>query len=355
VPISYPMANPPLPPGTQNVYIFPQHPKDPVSPNWLFDVEQQFGPNTVFTLRYTGNQDHHMQAGVDFAAVNLNPGDYVFQTRKIAGFANEYFLGDILNSSYNALQVQLRHHSGNLDLEANYAWSHEIDNMVNVFNGFSNPYDPNFDRGPGDWDIRHNFTASAVYSMPKLKGHNALERGVLGGWQTSSIFQARTGAPVNVSLVSGFFGIPARPDYTGEPVDLPGGVDWPNRSYNRDAYQLEPGFNLIPGDPSTTGNVGRNSLRGPGFFQWDFSGMKNFALGEKAKLQFRADIFNILNHPNFANPDGGICTSVNVFASPACTPNTNFGRTGQTIASESNSLVGTGTARQEQFSLKVIF
>jgi hypothetical protein len=83
--------------------------------------------------------------------------------------------------------------------------------------------------------------------------------------------------------------------------------------------------------------------------------MKNFALGEKAKLQFRADIFNILNHPNFANPDGGICTSVNVFASPACTPNTNFGRTGQTIASESNSLVGTGTARQEQFSLKVIF
>jgi hypothetical protein len=355
VPISYPMANPALPPGTQNVYIFPQHPKDPVSPNWLFDVQQQFGPNTVFTIRYTGNQDHHMQAGVDFAAVNLNPGDYQFQTRKIDGFANEYFLGDILNSSYNALQVQLRHHSGNLDLEANYAWSHEIDNMVNVFNGFSNPYDPNFDRGPGDWDIRHNFTASAVYSMPKLKGHNALERGVLGGWQTSSIFQVRSGAPVNVSLVSGFFGIPARPDYTGEPVDLPGGVDWPNRSYNRDAYQLEPGFNLIPGDPSTTGNVGRNSLRGPGFFQWDFSGMKNFALGEKAKLQFRADIFNILNHPNFANPDGGICTSVNVFASPACTPNTNFGRTGQTIASESNSLVGTGTARQEQFSLKVIF
>src|SRR6185437_556684 len=237
----------------------------------------------------------------------------------------------------------------------NYAWSHEIDNMVNVFNGFSNPYDPNFDRGPGDWDIRHNFTASAVYSMPKLRGHNAIERGVLGGWQTSSIFQVRSGAPVNVSLVSGFFGIPARPDYTGEPVDLPGGVDWPNRSYNRDAYQLEPGFNLIPGDPSTTGNVGRNSLRGPGFFQWDFSGMKNFALGEKAKLQFRADIFNILNHPNFSNPDGGICTSVNVFAAQPCTPNTNFGRTGQTIASESNSLVGTGTARQEQFSLKVIF
>lgn len=355
VPIVYPMANPALPPGTQNVYIFPQHPKDPVSPNWLFGVQQQLGPNTVFTLNYVGDQDHHMQAGVDFAAVNLNPGDYQFQTRKLSGFANEYYNGDILNSSYNALQAQIRHNIGDLNLEANYSWSHEIDDMVNVFNGFSNPYNPNFDRGPGDWDIRHNFTASVVYSMPKLEGYNTLERGVLGGWQTSSIFQARTGAPVNVQLVSGFFGIPARPDYTGEPIVAPGGIDWPNRSYNQKAYQIEPGFNLIPGDPSTTGNVGRNSLRGPGFFQWDFSGMKNFPLSERVKMQFRADIFNILNHPNFANPDGGICTGINVFANPVCTTNTNFGRTGQTIASESNSLVGTGTARQEQFSLKVIF
>ena len=86
-----------------------------------------------------------------------------------------------------------------------------------------------------------------------------------------------------------------------------------------------------------------------------FSTMQKFPRVEKVKFQFRGDVFNILNHPNFANPDGGICTSVNVFANPACTPNTNFGRTGQTIASESNSLVGTGTARQEQFSLKVIF
>ncbi|MGH9585594.1 MAG: carboxypeptidase regulatory-like domain-containing protein, partial [Acidobacteriaceae bacterium] len=340
--IAYPATNPALPAGTANVYIFPQNPKDPISPNWLFGVQQQFGPNTVFTLNYTGNQDHHMQAGVDFAAVNLNPGDYVFQTRKLSGYANEYYDGDILNSSYNALQVQLRHNARNLNLEANYTWSHEIDDMVNVFSGFSNPYDPNFDRGPGDWDIRHNFTASAVYQMPKLEGYNGLERGVLGGWQTSSIFQVRSGPPVNVSIESGFFGLPARPDTTGQPVLAPGGVDWPNRSYNQAAYQIEPNFNAIPGDPSTIGNVGRNSLRGPGFFQWDFAGMKNFPLGEKAKLQFRADIFNILNHPNFAGPDGGICTAFNIFTSPAsCTPNTNFGKTGQTIASESNSLVGT--------------
>jgi len=162
VPISYPMANPALPPGTQNVYIFPQHPKDPVSPNWLFDVQQQFGPNTVFTLRYTGNQDHHMQAGVDFAAVNLNPGDYQFQTRKIDGFANEYFLGDILNSSYNALQVQLRHHSGNLNLEANYAWSHEIDITTYDLAQVSNPFNIKYDKGSGALDRRQMLLQAAL-------------------------------------------------------------------------------------------------------------------------------------------------------------------------------------------------
>ena len=87
--------------------------------------------------------------------------------------------------------------------------------------------------------------------------------------------------------------------------------------------------------------------------------MKNFPIREKVTVQFRADMFNILNHPNFGNPDVGICTSVlaATTTSPAMcgAPNPNFGRVGQTIAGANNSLVGTGTARQEQFSLKVVF
>ncbi len=86
--------------------------------------------------------------------------------------------------------------------------------------------------------------------------------------------------------------------------------------------------------------------------------MKNFPITEKVNMQFRADLFNILNHPNFANPDGGICTAVTpaTDTTPAtCTVNTNFGRTGQTIADNMGSQIGTGTARQAQFSLKLIF
>ena len=183
-------------------------------------------------------------------------------------------------------------------------------------------------------------------------------REVAGGWQTSSIFQTRTGGPVDVSIESGFFGLPARPDTTGQPVKLPGGIKWPDQSYNVAAYQIEPDFNGTPGDPSTIGNVGRNTLRAPGFFQWDFSAMKNFHLTEKSQLQFRADVFNILNHPNFANPDGGVCiffTAATPGTPAGCLTNPNFGRVGQTIADSINSQVGTGTARQEQFALKIFF
>jgi hypothetical protein len=80
--------------------------------------------------------------------------------------------------------------------------------------------------------------------------------------------------------------------------------------------------------------------------------MKNFTITERVTVQFRADIFNIFNHPNFTSPDGGICTSISVFG---CPPNPNFGRVGQTIADEDGTQIGGGTARQAQFSLRFTF
>jgi hypothetical protein len=211
---------------------------------------------------------------------------------------------------------------------------------------------------------------SVVYSLPELKASNSLLRGVLGGWQTSSIVQTRTGLPANPQLVSGFFGNPVRPDVVSGVSPALSGASWPNSSFNIDAFTINPSYDGTPG--VNTGNAGRNSLRGPDFFQWDFSVMKNFPITEKVKIQFRADLFNIFNHPNFAGPDAGLCTSitpattttpasctavVNVNGVPTTvsTLNPNFGRIGQTIADNVGSQIGTGTARQAQFSLKVIF
>jgi hypothetical protein len=345
-----------LPAGTANVNIFPRNPKDPYSTNWLFGIQQEIVSKTVLSVNYTGNKTQHMQAGVDFAAINLNPANTVTQARPYSGFANENLNSDTLSSNYNALQVQVRRNIGKLNVEANYTWSHEIDDMVNVFGGWSNPLNPSLDRASGDWDVRHNLTGSFVYSLPDMKRSNSLVRGILGGWQASSIVQTRSGLPTNIQLISGFFGLPMRPNYVAGQSPMLANVSWTNSSYNINAFAVPPGYNGSWG--SNLGNVGRNAVRGPAFFQWDFSAMKNFSVTENSKFQFRADVFNILNHPNFANPDGGICSLVTPATGTtpaACLPNPNFGRVGQTIADNSGSQIGNGTARQVQLSLKFLF
>ena len=357
----YPSANPPLPAGTANVSIFPKNPHDPVSTNWLFGIQQEIARNTVLSVNYVGNHAVHMQAGVDFSAVNLNPANVVTQARQYNGFANENYDCDCLSSNYNSLQVQLRHNIGRLNFEGNYTYSHEIDDMVNVFGGFSDPLNPNIDRGSGDWDVRHNVTGSVVYTWNELKDSNAFIRNVIGGWQTSTIVQARSGLPVNVQLVSGFFGLPMRPNYTGSATTT-GDSNWPTGNYNLAGFSVPATYDGTWG--ANMGDVGRNALRGPGFFQWDFSLQKNFAITHDVKFQFRADIFNILNHPNFAGPDGGICTAVFPYqpatsttpAVPAsCFSNPSFGKIGQTIADNMGTQIGNGTSRQVQFSAKFIF
>ncbi len=358
VPLAYPQQNPPLPAGTQNVSIFPQHPRDPLSTNWLIGIQQDVGHNTVLSLNYTGNKTTHMQSGVSFAALNYNPANAVTQARPLSDFANENVDADSLYSTYNAFQAQLRHNMGRLNYEVNYTWSHEIDDLVNVFGGFTNPYDPNFDRGDGDWDVRHNLTASVVYSFPDFKGSSAFGKALLSGWQGSSIVQTRTGLPTNVQLISGFFGLPIRPNFVPGQDTTIGSSNWPFGNYNSAAFVVPPGYNGEWGTPDNIGTVGRNALRGPAFFQLDISAMKNIPLRESMQLQLRADVFNILNHPNFANPDGGICSAV-FAATPttpaSCIPNPNFGRVGQTIADNMGTQIGTGTARQIQLAVKVIF
>jgi hypothetical protein len=350
--ITYPSPNPPLPPGTQNVVAFPRNPHDPVTNNWLFGIQQEVARGTILTVNYVGNNSRHLQAGVDFAGLNANAANVFTDARQYSGFANESIFADGLGSNYNSLQVKLRRNVGNLTFETNYTWSHEFDDILNFLSpGFENPLNPKVDHASGDWDVRNNLTASVVYNMPSLKSSGSLVRGVLGGWQTSGILQTRSGLPTNITLVSGLFGNPERPDYVpGQSLWVPN-HSWPSSSYNINAFTPNPAYDGTPGE--NIGDVGRNSLRGPAYFQFDLSGMKNFSITERVIVQFRADIFNIFNHPNFENPDGGICSAVS--AGPVCTPNANFGRTGQTIADADSTQIGGGTSRQAEFSLKLIF
>lgn len=355
--IAFPSPNPPMVAGTQVVSAFPQHPVDPTATNWLFGMEQQLPARFVMTLNYSANRVQHQQAGVNFAAINENPANTVTDVNQVyPNFAAENYDGDVLGSDYNALQLQLRRNYHHLNTEMNYTWSHEIDDMVNVFSSFSDPFNPLVDRSSGDIDVRQNFTGSAVYDFAELKDASLLKRETLGGWQASSIVQARSGVPANVTLVNGFFGNPMRPNYVPAVNPYLPSVNWPRQSYNAAAFAVPPGYNGTWGE--NLGDVGRNALRGPRFVQWDFSAMKNFPMTERAKFQFRADLFNILNHPNFNNPDSGICLSVNPASGSApasCVPDPNFGVSSSTIQSVSGGEVGNGTSRQVQLSIKVLF
>ena len=349
-PLAYPEPNPPLIPGTQNINAFARDSRDTYAASWSFGVQQEIAPQTVFEVNYVGSKDNHLPAGAAYAGLEVNPLDPLTGNKPYPDFGTIRQLGSFLQSKYNAMQVQLRHRTGRANFDVNYTWSHEIDNALDVFGTFSDPYNYNLDKASGEIDVRQVLSADVVYSLPSLRGSRSLIRTVLGDWQTSGIFQARSGLPVNIQDESGFFAAPFRPDYvSGEPTNV-SGEHAPDSSFNPAAFAIQPDYN----ETLTIGSLGRNAGRSAPFYQLDFSAMKSFPITEKVRLQFRADLFNLLNHPNFGPQDGGVCQAIALptATSPAiCDPNPNFGKSGSTIG----SLIGTGTSRQAQLVLKLMF
>src|SRR6185437_10494594 len=349
-PLAYPEPNPPLIPGTQNINAFVRDSRDTYAASWSFGVQQEIAPQTVFELNYVGSKDNHLPAGAAYAGLEVNPLDPLTGNKPYPNFGTIRQLGSFLQSKYNAMQVQLRHRTGRANFDVNYTWSHEIDNALDVFGTFSDPYNYNLDKASGEIDVRQVLSADVVYSLPSLRGSGSLVRTVLGDWQTSGIFQARSGLPVNIQDESGFFAAPFRPDYvSGESTNV-SGAHAPDSSFNPAAFAIQPDYN----ETLTIGSLGRNAGRSAPFYQLDLSAMKSFPITEKVRIQFRADLFNLLNHPNFGPQDGGLCQAITLrtATSPAiCNPNPNFGKSGSTIG----SLIGTGTSRQAQLVLKLMF
>jgi hypothetical protein len=156
-----------------------------------------------------------------------------------------------------------------------------------------NDYDWHLDYGSANWDIRHRFVTSFIYDLPRLNGTNLVLRWTLGNWQANGILTAQSGIPFNVI-------VPPDPANIGRPNQRPNVVGI--RSDNCGSRHLIGCINsaafALPA-PFTFGNAGRNILYGPGLVDADFSLFKDFPIKERAKLQFRIEMFNIFNHPNF--------------------------------------------------------
>lgn len=261
------------------------------------------------------------------------------------------------SSDYHALQVQFhRRMSRGVQVLASYTWSHSIDDVssdsLQTLQQILNPLE---DRGPSDFDIRHSFSGAMRYEVPSFR-KNRMLRSMSSGWALDLIVSARTADPVNVTMIrplaGSFFG--ARPDLVGGvPLYLYNSSKPGGRVFNPAAF--------VEGPFAGQGTLPRNALRGFPLKQIDFAVSRSFALGtERLHLQTKVEMFNIFNHPNFADPVANFGSDLGT----GFIPQTGFGVSAQMFNKGLGSggqtggyspLYQVGGARSIQISMKLIF
>jgi Carboxypeptidase regulatory-like domain len=287
---------------------------------WNLQVERGFGPNTSVNLAYVGAKSSHLMTWLNLNNQILNqPAG----TSLFPGTGLTVNLGTSSGiASYDAMQVHLnRRFSRDVQCTLSYTWSHTLDDSngpfsvtggnSRIFISPSGPVAPggapdlSSNYGNSDQDQRHVLTGSVLYELPF--GHGKYFGAgwgrtlnlIAGSWQWNNIVTASTGTPFDVSVN----GSPAnRPDVIGNAnngslTPANGGLQWIDFS----SFAAPP-VNAT-GVFTRPGNLARNFFHGPGYHTWDMSFFKTFDLREDLKLQLRTEGYNILNTPQFTNPD----------------------------------------------------
>ncbi len=307
-PLSPAAAAPPVvnitSPAGLNVTVFDPNFTLPKTYQWNFAVERPLGPNQTASASYVGAAGRRLLRQESIS--NPNP---TFSTITVTR--------NTATSDYHALQLQFqRRLSKGLQGLASYSWSKSLDNIsADSFVGTpGDRIDPQLDRGPSDFDIRHAFNGAVIYAIPRPSA-GRLRNAILSNWSIDTIFTARSATPVNVTIRRNIgFGtfffrpdlIPDIPLYLDDPA-APGGRRFNNTRIPGNTRQVGPFF--VPAE-NRQGTLGRNVLRGFPVYQVDFALRRQFNLTEKLNLQFKAEVFNIFNHPNFADPVGSLGTNL---------------------------------------------
>jgi Carboxypeptidase regulatory-like domain len=320
--------------------------QDPTVQQWGFQVQTALPDGFVLNTGYMGYHAYHQ-----FARTYVNLIDPATGLRALPQFGPVDVKSTTDNSHFEALQIALqRRFRSGFSLGTNYMWSHGI-NDGSTGGGEADYPQNNACRtcevASADFDIRHVFSGNIVYELPFGKGRRYLGRGrvanlFLGGWQLASIVTARSGNPVNITLIRAASAVPdgnslqngsavTRPNYVGGVSIVPANqtiTDW-----------INPLAFAIPAN-GIWGNAGRNLARGPNFWQTDVDLSKSFLITERLVLDFRVDAFNVFNRAQFGDPVGEL-------SSPS------FGQITTTV--NAGSPTGSGTPRQFQFSMRLHF
>ncbi len=324
----------PLLPDGLNAFVRPFNNRLPSVDAWNATVQRQLTPTISATVAYVGNKGTHTIGG--------GP-DYPFNNAKLAGydptlsgaaatlaqnqrrpFYSLYgwtqgfrYFGNDFNNKYNALQVTVeKRFASGLSFNGNYTWQHARADL----DGGTAGYDKSVNYGPNDNYRNHTFIFTQVYQLPF--GHGKKYAGdvgkaadlLIGGWELNGTTNFSSGLPFTPSLSSCHASSdtgPCRPDLVGAlkagtrsgHPDVAGYWFQTTSGVLLDTAGLANGSWAQPA-VDTFGNVGRNSLRGPRYFDSDLALFKNFSITEKAKAQFQFQFYNIFNHVNLANPDG---------------------------------------------------
>jgi hypothetical protein len=250
------------------------------------------------------------------AAVNLNVacGNNADPFRPFVGFGTLEFLETQANSTYNALQMNLRRTLGSLILNASYTYSHSIDNSSERGDStFVDSFNLSANRASSNFDQRHILNIGYVYDLPFFSKSSGWKKALLGGWQWSGIMTFQTGTPTlcpgcdttnlsntqfgdNAGVGNGV-GTGSRPDVVGDPHAAPCQASTAPGPYlfNPCAFAAPQGL--------TFGNVGRNFLNFPRRTNFDMGIFKHFLIKEAASLEFRVESFNTFNHTQFSGLD----------------------------------------------------
>jgi hypothetical protein len=330
-------------------------PTTPSIEQWNLSIQREIVKDTVLSVAYVGSHGLHQieENDANYPVPVAGPGGQLQFSQLIGG---KVVMNPLINpafstlqigyangfSKYNSLQLSVnRHLTGNWTAQVSYTYSECIDDgsgsyLVDGGTVLANPLDPNYDNGWCAYYNRHNITANSTYTLPFRKNK------LLQGWQLSGIFTWHTGYPVNISdgFAQAFSGGGAnRPDVapgcSNNPKLTTG--DTVQHYFNTACFTLPP--------VGVLGNLSRNTLIGPGFADLDTSLAKTTKvpeISEQFAVQFRAEFFNLLNHPNFGAPASGLFVAG---TNGGGNPNPTAGRITAT----------TNPARQVQLGLKILF
>ena len=314
--------------------------KLPYTLQWNLALEQSLGSNQTLSASYIGAAGRRLLRILRYTPPIISPN-----------FTGVFVVRNLDASDYHAMQLQLRRRlARGLQALASYSWSHSID--TSSVDSSQNPPDvrlaARLDRGSSDFDVRQAFTAAATYDVPPL-GAGSIGRAIFRDFALDANFIARSATPINVISFRniGFGNFPLRPDLvTNAPLYLEDSSAPGGRRFNPAAFDA-----TAPANAGRQGTLGRNILRGFPVTQFDLAVRRELQLIEGVNLQLRAEVFNVFNHPNFADPIGTLTSTT--FGRSTSMLGNSLGAGG--VSGGLNPLYQIGGPRSIQLALKLLF